>query len=263
MSTNTGMVTSTNINNNISFTDDICADGICCFMSIPRKQTHLGMWKTFLKRRNASYGVKLLYTSTQAKDIVYNPCRCLEFYLKEIVSEDGPTLRVLLRCGIFTKGCRPYTCKGFPDKTDSFMHDVLAPCVYNEYIAHENYVQLKYSHVFRLFYAIKDDNKLLGKIFPGYSAEDVREKLNQCKDVVKISAIWNEKPSEYFLLEVPKTKSVLYTSDVHPQIKGVKQAYDLWQGHIEGWLERHYGSKWHDHLESTIEREKDAVKRTK
>ena len=41
-------------NKPISFTDDICADGICCFMSIPRKQTHLGMWKTFIAwlRRN-------------------------------------------------------------------------------------------------------------------------------------------------------------------------------------------------------------------
>src|SRR3990172_6789326 len=75
-------------NKPISFTDDICADGICCFMSIPRNQTHLGMWKAFLKRRNASYGVKLLYTGTQAKDIVYNPCRCLEFYLKEVNTEN-------------------------------------------------------------------------------------------------------------------------------------------------------------------------------
>ena len=215
------------INNNISFTDDVCADGICCFMSIPRKQTHLGMWKTFIKRRNASHGVKLLYTGVQAKDIVYTPCRCLEFYLKEINTECGSTLRVYLRCGIFTKGCRPYTCKAFPDKTDSFMHDVLAPCAYNEYIAHENYVQLKYSHVFRLFYAIKDDHKLLGKIFHGCTAEMTRDKLNQCNNVVKISAIWNEKPAEYFLLEVPKTKTVLYISDAHPKIEGVKHAYNL------------------------------------
>lgn len=246
------------INKSISFTDDICADGICCFMSVPRKQTHLGMWKTFLKRRNASYGIKLLYTATQAKDIVYNPCRCLEFCLKEINTESGPSLGVFLRCGIFTKRCRPYTCKAFPDKADSFMHDVLAPCAYNEYIAHENYVQLKYTHIFRLFYAIKDDHKLLGKIFPGYTAEETREKLNRCNDVVKVGAIWNEKPSEYFLLEVPKTESVLYTSDVHPKIDGVKQAYDLWQGHIEGWLERHYGSKWQDHFDRAIEKENES-----
>ena len=141
------------------------------------------------------------------------------------------------------------------------MHDVLAPCVYNEYIAHENYVQVKYSHVFHLFYAIKDDSKLLGKIFPGHTSEVTREKLNQCKDVVKISAIWNEKPSEYFLLEVPKTESVLYTSSVHLQIKGVKQAYDLWQGHIESWLEKHYGSKWQSNLDDAIKKEKTA-KRT-
>ena len=247
----------------ISFTDDVCADGICCFMSIPRKQTHLGMWKTFIKRRNASYGVKLLYTGVQAKDIVYTPCRCLEFYLKELNTDNGSTIHVFLRCGIFTKRCRPYICKAFPDKTDSFMHDVPAPCVYNEYIAHENYVQLKYSHVFRLFYAIKDDHKLLGKIFHGCTAEMTRDKLNQCNNVVKISAIWNEKPAEYFLLEVPKTKTVLYISDAHPKIEGVKHAYDLWQGHVESWLEKHYSSKWHDHLYRAIEREENTVKRIK
>ncbi len=248
--------------NNISFTDEICADGICCFMSIPRNQSHLGMWKAFLKRRNASYGVKLLYLSTQAKDIVYNPCRCLEFYLKEVTTESGTALRVILRCGIFTKGRRPYTCKGFPDKTDSFMYDVPAPCVYNEYLAHEDYVRLKYTHVFRLFYAIKDDRRLLGKIFPGRTAEETREKLNRCKEVVKISAVWNEKPSEYFLLEVPKTKTVLYISDAHPKIEGVKHAYDLWQGHIEGWLEKHYGSKWQANLADAMKKE-NTVKRIK
>lgn len=274
MSTNIGTATATSIelmktdsntvvrNKNIDFTSDICADGICCFMSIPREQTHLGMWRRFLKRGNAPAGIKLLYTTLQAKDIIYNPCRCLNFYLKELNTPDGSTLQVLLRCGIFGKRCRPYTCKEFPDKADSFMHDILAPCVYNEYIASENYLTLKHKQVFRLFYAIKDDRKLLGKIIPGYTAEETREKLNQCRDVVKMSAIWNEKPSEYFLLEVPRVDSILYTSDRHPKIEGIKQAYHLWQGHIESWLEKHYGSKWQDRLDRAIEQEDDGLKRT-
>lgn len=246
-----------NCGTNIGFTGDICADGICCFMSIPREQSHLGIWRHFLKRGNATDGIKLLYTALQAKDIVYNPCRCLNFYLKELSTLDGSTFQVLLRCGIFGKRCRPYICKEFPDNADSFMHDILAPCVYNEYIAPENYVTLKHKHVFRLFYAIKDNHKLLGKIFPDYTAEETREKLNQWGEVGKISAIWNEKPAEYFLLEVPKVDSILYISAKHPKIESVKQAYHLWQGHIESWLERHYGNKWQDYLDRAIENEDD------
>ena len=248
---------------NIDFTGDICADGICCFMSIPRKQTHLGILKYFLKRRNASYGIKLLYTTLQTKDIVYNPCRCLDFYLKELNTPYGSTLHVLLRCGIFGKRCRPYTCKEFPDRVDSFMHDIPAPCAYNEYIASESYVRLKHKQVFRLFYAIKDDRKLLEKISPGHTAEETRKKLNRCKEVVKVSAVWNEKPSEYFLLEVPKVDSVLYTSDKHPKIGSIKQAYHLWQGHIESWLERHYGYEWQDRLERAIKQENEKLKEMK
>lgn len=271
MNMNTGMVISTSIklmktdsytsdcNRNIEFTSDICADGICCFMSIPRQQTHLGMWRHFLKRGNATAGIKLLYTALRAKDIVYDPCRCLNFHLKELNTPDGFTLQILLRCGIFGKRCRPYTCKEFPDKADSFMHDILAPCVYNEYIASENYLTLKHKQVFRLFYAIKDDHGLLGKIFPAHTVNETREKLSQYKEITKISAIWNEKPAEYFLLEVPKSNAVLYTSVAHPKIKGVQQAYSHWQGHIESWLERHYGSKWQDYLDRTIEEEADGM----
>lgn len=250
-------------NKNIDLTGDICADGICCFMSIPREQTHLGILKYFLKRRNASYGIKLLYTALQTKDIVYNPCKCLDFYLKEVSTSGGTSLQVQLRCGIFSKRCRPYTCKEFPDKADSFMYDIPAPCVYNEYIASERYVRLKHKQVFRLFYAIKDDHKLMGKISPGHTAEEIRKKLNQCKEAVKVSAVWNEKPSEYFLLEVPKVDSVLYITDKHPKIEGIKQAYHLWQGHIESWLERHYGQEWQDHLERAIKQENEKLKEMK
>ncbi len=246
---------------NIGFTNDVCADGICCFMSIPRKQNHLGIWKPFLQRRSASYGIKLLYTSQQTKDIIYNPCRCLDFYLKEITTPDGNTINVLLRCGIFGKKCRPYTCTEFPDKADSFMYDIPAPCAYNEYIANENYVALKHKQVFRLFYAIKDDRKLLGKISPGCTTDETREKLNQCKGIVKVGAVWDGKPSEYFLLEVPKVNSVLHASDKHPKIEGIKQAYDIWQGHIESWLERHYGTEWQDHLDRAIVQENDGLKK--
>ncbi len=246
------MVTPTNTKKNIGFTNDICADGICCFMSIPRKQTHLGMWKAFLKRGSASYGVKLLYTALSAKDIIFNPCRCLDIYLKDACTQGESTIQVILRCGIYGKKCRPYTCGAFPDKADSFMYNIYAPCIYNEYIAHESYVKLKHKHVFRLFYAIKDDRKLLEKIFPGHTAEETRERLSQCGEIGKVSAIWNEKPSEYFLLEVPKVDSVLYTSDVHPKIKSVKQAYLQWQGHIESWLEKHYGSRWQEYLDRAI-----------
>ncbi|MEP9410152.1 MAG: hypothetical protein HRF42_01880 [Candidatus Brocadia sp.] len=243
---------------NTDFTGDICADGICCFMSIPRDQTHLGVWRHFFRRGNATTGIKLFYTALQSKDIIYNPCRCLNFYLKELTTPDGSILRVLLRCGIFGRRYRPYTCKEFPDKADSFMHDILAPCAYNEYIASENYQTLKHKHVFRLFYAIRDDTGLLGKIFPGYTAHETREKLSQYKEIVKVSAIWNEKPAEYFLLEVPKSDCVLYTSHVHPKIKSVKQAYNLWHGHIESWLERHYGNRWQDYLDSAIKNESDS-----
>lgn len=260
MKTNSNTVDS---NKNIDLTRDVCADGICCFMSIPREQTHLGIWRRFLKRGNAIDGIKLLYTTLQAKDIIYNPCRCLNFYLKEVNTHNGSTLQVLLRCGIFGKRCRPYTCKEFPDKTDSFMYDIPAPCVYNEYIASENYLTLKHKQVFRLFYAIKDDRKLLGKIFPGYPAEETRKKLNHYNEIARISVIWNEKPAEYFLLEVPRSECVLYTSTVHPKIEGIKQAYNLWQGHIESWLERHYGSKWHDHLDRAIDQEENRLKRIK
>ena len=245
-----------NCSNKIGFVGDICADGICCFMSIPRKQTHLGIGKIFFKRRNASYGIKLLYTGCQTKDIVYNPCKCLNFYLKELTTSDGSFLQVLLRCGIFGKRYRPYTCKEFPDKTDSFMYDIPAPCAYNEYIASKNYVALKNKHVFRLFYAIRDDLKVLGNIFPGCTDEEVRKKLNQYNEIVKVSAYWDaKKPSEYFLLEVPKIDSVLYTSGAHPKIEGVKQSYYCWQGHIESWLEKHYGNKWQDYLNRAIEQE--------
>lgn len=275
MSTNIGTATATSIelmktdsntvdiNKNIDFTSDICADGICCFMSIPREQTHLGMWRRFLKRGNATAGIKLLYTTIQTKDIIYNPCRCLNFHLKELNTPDGSAIHVLLRCGIFGKRCRPYTCKEFPDKADSFMHDILAPCVYNEYIASENYLTLKHKHVFRLFYAIKDDLGLLGQVFPGHTANETREKLSQYNEIVRVSAIWNEKPAEYFLLEVPKSDCVLYTSKVHPKIESVKQAYNCWQGHIESWLERHYGSKWQDHLERACKQENEKPKGTK
>ncbi len=252
-----------NCKKDIDFTGDICADGVCCFMSIPRKQTHLGIWRHFLKRGNATAGIKLLYTALREKDIVYNPCRCLNLYLKELNTPDGSSLQILLRCGIFGKRCRPYTCKEFPDKADSFMHDIPAPCVYNEYLAPENYIALKHKQVFRLFLAVKDTPKVLGKIFPGYTFHETREKLNQYKDIVKISAIWNEKPAEYFLLEVPRSDCVLYTSKAHPKIESVKQAYNLWQGHIESWLERHYGSKWQAHLERAIKQENDILKRAK
>ncbi|OQD45649.1 hypothetical protein BIY37_07265 [Candidatus Brocadia sapporoensis] len=252
MKTGSGIVA---CSKNIDFVNDLCADGICCFMSIPRDQTHLGISKIFLKRRNASYGIKLLYTALQAKDIVYNPCKCLEFYLKEFNTPAGPAIKVLLRCGIFGKKCRPYPCKEFPDKADSFMHDVPAPCIYNEYLAPTDYIALKHKQIFHLYFAIRDDHKLLKKIAPGFATEEIRRKLNLCENVFKISAAWNEKPSEYFLLEVPKLACVLYTSKVHPRIESIKQAYNLWQGHIESWLEKHYGSKWQNRLERAIENE--------
>ena len=263
MNTNINMDTPTSINKNISFTNDICADGICCFMSIPRKQNHLGVWKAFLKRGNASYGIKLLYTSLRDKDIIYNPCRCLEFYLKEVSAPNGSNLHVLVRCGIFGKKCRPYMCGSFPDKIDSFMYDIPAPCAYNEYLASSAYVTLKHKHLFRIFFAIKDDRKLLGKIFPGYTANETKEKLNQYTDVVKVGAVWNGKPAEYFLLEAPKTDTALYISDAHPKIEGVQQAYNQWQGHVESWLEKHYSSKWQDHLDRAIEEENNNPKRRK
>lgn len=247
----------------VCYTEDVCADGICCFMSIPRKQNHLGIWKSLFKRRSASYGVKLLYISLHGKDIVYDPCKCLDFYLKWKDDDSSGGMQIVLRCAMFDKKRRPYVCKAFPDKKDSFMHDVPAPCVYNEYIAPEEYVELKHTHVFRLFYAIKDDQTLLEKIFPNSSADGARKILNQCKDIVKISAIWNEKPSEYFLIEVPKVPSVLYTSDFHPGIKSIKQAYDRWTGHIETWLEKHYGSKWHNYLEQALEEEDTRLGRKK
>ncbi len=240
---------------NIGFVNDICADGICCFMSIPRDQNHLGISRLLLKRRNASYGIRLLYTSLQAKDIVYNPCKCLGFYLKGFNTPTGYAINVLLRCGIFGKRCRPYTCNEFPDKPDSFMHDVPAPCVYNEYLAPADYITLKHKHAFRLYYAIKDDRKLLNKIAPGFTAEETRKTLNLCENVVKISATWNEKPAEYFLVEVPKSACILYTSRVHPRIESTKQAYNHWQGHVESWLEKHYGSKWQKRLDHAIENE--------
>lgn len=212
----------------------------------------MGMWKAFFKRGSASYGVKLLYTVLSEKDIIYNPCRCLDICLKEVCTSGEPTIQVIFRCSVHGRRCRPYICGAFPDKADSFMYDIYAPCVYNEYIAHENYVKLKHKHVFRLFYAIKDDRKLLGKIFPGHTAEETRESLSQCDEIVKVSAVWNEKPSEYFLLEVPKVDSILYTSDVHPKIESVKQAYHQWQDHIEGWLEKHYGCRWQEYLDRAI-----------
>ncbi|MGQ3683423.1 MAG: hypothetical protein ACUBOA_00100 [Candidatus Loosdrechtia sp.] len=241
---------------NINFTEDICADGICCFMSIPKSQNHLGIARFFFKRGNTSHGIKLLCTAHEMKDILYLPCRCLNFYIEEDDVQGERKLRVVVRCGIFHKKYRPYTCRAFPDREDSFMHDLLAPCIYNEYRAHENYVKLKHKHFFRLFYAIKDNRKVLEKIFPGRTSEEAREKLNQCNEVVKVSAFWNEKkPSEYFLFEVPKTDTVLYTSHIHPKITSIKQAYDCWQGHIESWLERHYGSKWQCYLDRAVEQE--------
>lgn len=256
----TDMVTSKNTEN-ISFAEDICADGICCFMSIPRNQNHLGILRFFLKWGNASYGVKLLCTTLEKKDILYHPCRCLNFHLREINTPDGIKLYVVVRCGIINKRCRPYPCGAFPDKEDSFMYDLLAPCIYNEYRAHENYVKLKHKHLFRLFYAIKDNQKVLAKVFPGHTPEEARERLDQCSGVVKVSAFWNEKkPSEYFLFEVPKVDSILYTSQRHPKITSVKQAYDHWQGHIDSWLERHYGSKWQGYLDRTIEQEGNKLK---
>lgn len=246
---------------NIGLVNDICADGICCFMSIPRNQSHLGISKLFLKRRNASYGIKLLYTSLQTKDIVYNPCKCLEFYLKRSDTPAGFAANVLLRCGIFGKRCRPYTCNEFPDKSDSFMHDVPAPCVYNEYLAPADYITLKHKHDFRLYYAIKDDRKLLNKIAPGFTTEEIRKTLNLCENVVKVSAAWGEKPAEYFLVDMPKSDCALYTSRVHPKIESVKQAYNLWHGHIEGWLEKHYGSKWQRCLDRALEDEGGRTKK--
>ncbi|MBM4055997.1 MAG: hypothetical protein FJ264_15300 [Planctomycetes bacterium] len=231
-------------------------------MSIPRKQNHLGIWKSLFKKRSASYGIKLLYTSLHGKDIVYNPCKCLEFYLKW--KDDSPdNVQILLRCAMFDRKRRPYVCGAFPEKKDSFMHDVPAPCVYNEYIAPKEYVELKYTHVFRLFYAIKDDQTLLRKISPNGSAEETRKRLEQCNDVVKISAIWNEKPSEYFLIEVPKVSSVLLTSDFHPRIKNIRQAYNRWTGHIDTWLEKHYGGKWSNNLEQALEVEDERLGRKK
>lgn len=144
------------------------------------------------------------------------------------------------------------------------MYDLLAPCIYNEYRSHERYKKLKHKHNFSLFYTIKDDRKLLGKIFPGYTADETREKLTQYPHVSKICVIWDEKkPLEYFLLEVPRVDSVLYTSEIHPKIEGVEQAYNQWQGHIESWLERHYGSKWQERLTHAVEQESSERKITK
>ncbi|KKO18704.1 MAG: hypothetical protein L3J18_03750 [Candidatus Brocadia sp.] len=245
---------------NIGFVNDVCADGICCFTSIPRNQNHLGVTKVFLKRRNASYGIKLLYTALQSKDIVFNPCKCLEFYLRGLITPTGHSIGALLRCGIFGKKYRPYTCNEFPDKPDSFMHDIPAPCIYNEYLAPEDYITLKHKHIFRLYFAIRDDQKFLKKIAPGFTAEEIRKKLNLCENVGKISAIWDEKPAEYFLLEAPKSACVLYTSKVHPKIESIKQAYHLWQGHIESWLERHYGIKWQENLNHAMKQESEKLK---
>ena len=240
----------------IGFVNDVCADGICCFMSIPRNQSHLGLLKPFFRRRNASYGVKLLYTALDAKDIIYNPCKLLMFHLKETEGANGNAFQIIVRCGIFGKKYRPYTCKGFPDADNSFMHDVLAPCPYNEYIAPENYVKLNHTHVFQLYFAIKNNQIILGKIFPGHTADEVRDRLNQCNDVVKVSAIWGEKPSEYFLLKIPKITDILYVSQEHPRITSVQQAHPVWQGHIETKLEKHYGHKWQEYLDRAIENEK-------
>lgn len=239
----------------IGLANDICADGICCFMSIPRKQAHLGLLKIFFRRRNASYGIKLLYTAFDAKDVVCNPCKYLVFHLKKAEGANSNTFQILLRCGIFGKKYRPYVCKGFPDMENSFMYDVPAPCPYNEYIAPEHYVKLKYTHVFQLFFAIKDDRNLLKRILPGHTADETRGILSQCNNVVKVSAVWNEKPSEYFLLKVPKVADILYVSQKHPGITGVKQAHSLWQGHIETQLEKRYGSKWQGYLGCAIENE--------
>lgn len=240
----------------IGFVNDICTDGICCFMSIPRNQSHLGLLKLFSLRRNASYGVKLLYTALNAKDIIYNPCKLLMFHLKEREEANGNAFQIIVRCGIFGRKFRPYTCKGFPDRDNSFMHDVSAPCPYNEYIAPENYVKLKYIHVFQLYFAINDKRKLLGKIFPGHTAEETRDRLNQCNDVVKVSALWGEKPSEYFLLKIPKITDILYVSQEHPRITSIQQAHPVWQGHIETNLEKRYGCKWQEYLDRAIEEEK-------
>lgn len=132
------------------------------------------------------------------------------------------------------------------------MRDVPAPCIYNEYRAPANYVKLKHKHVFRLFYAIRDDDTLLGKIFPGHTAKQTRDTLYQYHEVGKVSAIWGEAPAEYFLIEVPKIDSVLYTTQKHPRIESTQQAYRVWPGHIEGWLEKHYGSTWEKELNSAI-----------
>lgn len=263
MNTNTDMVTSTSIKKDIDFTDEICADGICCFLSIPKGQNHLGIWKSFLKRGNASHGIKLLYSGIQVKDVICNPCKCLDFYLKEVSNANGVNLQVLLRCTIYGKKCRPYTCNEFPDKANSFMHDIPAPCIYNEYIASKEYIKLKHKHVFRLYYAIKDDPGLLNRIFPNHSGEETRKKLNEYYNLVKICAIWDGKQSEYFILEVPRSNSVLHISKEHPKIESIAQAYNQWQGHIEGWLEKNYGVNWEKHLEQAIKQEEDRLESVK
>lgn len=62
---------------------------------------------------------------------------------------------------------------------------------------------------------------------------------------------------------MPKSNSVLYISKEHPKIECIAQAYNQWQGHIEGWLEKNYGVNWEKHLEQAIKQEEDRLESVK
>ena len=120
---------------------------------------------------------------------------------------------------------------GYPDIAgESPDYKISGPCLFNEYTAGSSYQRLVYKREWQAFYAIQDQTKAFLSVFPGETAQSVRETLLRIKDVCKAAIAVGKKEMDYILIPIPeKTKNVLYLSEDHEPITTIRQAYCCWE----------------------------------
>ena len=245
----------------IGFAERECSDGMCCFTCvIPPNSGHIGILKYLIKKGTGATGVKLLITGAGRKNELYDSCRFLDFAISRNEAASG--MEMDLRCSIYKR--RPSQCEGYPDSVgDLFERRVGGPCIFNEYAASDAYKKLVYKREWDAYYAIQDDEEILGKICVFGTPALAREALIQTRGVRLATITVLGKEQDFILVPVQKnTHNILYTSKRHQPIITIKQAYSLWEGKIKENLENHYGAEWEARLATAIEtEEKDAGKR--
>ncbi len=252
-----------NNHGNITFAENECSDGMCCFTCvIPSNNGHIGFLKSLWKNGTGYPYVKLLVTSEGYRSELYDSCKFLNVTV--FASQTDPGLKMDLRCSIYKY--RPWQCKGYPDEAGESLYEKMSgPCILNEYAASGTYKELVYKREWKAFFAIRDDRMAMRNIFVSDNdVSVVREKILKAKDVCLATLAGNDTEDlEYILIPVPRqTHNILYLSEKHQPIGTIKQAYHNWQKKIQKNLENHYGPEWETKLKNAIEtEEKDACKR--